>query len=95
MKIGQRLLDELATLARLRFEDSEREGMLRDLEAILDYVGKLEELDTREVPPTTHLFDAATPMREDRVARVRPVEGARRNAPEHEGTALVVPKVLE
>ena len=95
MKIGQRLLDELAMLARLRFEDSEREGMLRDLEAILDYVGKLEELDTREVPPTAHLFDVTTPRREDRVDRVLPADEALRNAPEYEGTALVVPKVLE
>lgn len=95
MKIGPRLLDDLSALAMLRFDRSEREGMLRDLEAILDYVEKLKELDTRDVPPTAHLFDVDTPLREDRVDRVLPVDEALRNAPEREGTSLVVPKVLE
>ncbi len=95
MKISRETLDDLATLARLRLEEEEREGMLRDLESILEYVEKLSELDTRDVPATSHLFDVETPMRPDRVQRVLPVEEAVRNAPEREGNALVVPKVIE
>ncbi len=95
MKITEELVLELAELARLRLEPDEAKRMQRDLDAILGYVEKLDELDTSDVPPTAHVLDVATPYREDRVRDVLPVEEAVRNAPEHDSNSMIVPKVIE
>ncbi len=95
MKITAETVRELAELAALELAPEDSERMQRDLEAILGYVEKLSELDTSGVPPTAHLLDVATPMREDRVAGTLPVEEAVRNAPEHDRSSMIVPKVIE
>ncbi len=95
MKITAETVRELADLAALELAPEDSERMQRDLEAILGYVEKLSELDTSGVPPTAHLLDLATPMREDRVAGTLPVEEAVRNAPEHDRSSMIVPKVIE
>jgi aspartyl-tRNA(Asn)/glutamyl-tRNA(Gln) amidotransferase subunit C len=69
--------------------------MQRDLDAILGYVDTLRELDTAGVPPTTHVLEIATPLRADAVCGVLPVSEVVRNAPQHDESAMIVPKVLE
>jgi len=95
VKITAEMVTYLARLARLRLEPDEAERMQRDLDAILGYVEKLAEIDTRDVPPTAHVLDMAARLREDRVSGVLPVSEAVRNAPEHTESAMVVPKVIE
>lgn len=95
MKISPEAVLELAELAQLRLEPEEVARMQRDLDAILAYVEKLSELDTREVPPTAHVLDIETPLRADEVADVLPVEDVVRNAPEHDASSMIVPKVIE
>jgi aspartyl-tRNA(Asn)/glutamyl-tRNA(Gln) amidotransferase subunit C len=95
VKITEETVLALGQLARLHLEPGEVERMRRDLEAILDYVEQLAELDTSEVPPTSHVLDVATPMRSDRVAEVLPVDAAVQNAPRHDHASMIVPKVLE
>lgn len=85
----------IARLARLRLTDEEVPRMQRDLDAILGYVATLRELDTKGVPPTTHVLEIATPLRSDEVRGVLPVEEVVRNAPQHDDSAMIVPKVLE
>ena len=95
MQITPGLLRELAALAHLEFDAEQAERMKRDLDSILRYVAKLEELDTTDVPPTWHVLDVATPMRDDAVEGVLPVSEAVRNAPEHDDASMIVPKVIE
>jgi aspartyl-tRNA(Asn)/glutamyl-tRNA(Gln) amidotransferase subunit C len=95
VKVTPELVQRLADLAELRLEGDEARGMQRDLEAILGYIEQLSELDTTDVPPTSHVLDVATPMREDRVEQVLPVAEAVRNAPRHDEASMIVPKVLE
>ena len=85
----------VATLARLALDEGEAEAMARDLEQILGHVQSLDALDTEGVPPTAHGFELATPMRPDTPADPMDPELAVANAPEHQGTAFLVPKVLE
>ncbi len=85
----------LARLAELALSEAEVERLRVDLARILDYAEKLRELDTEGIEPTSHVFELATPLREDRVAGVLSVDQAVRNAPAHERGAMVVPKVLE
>ncbi len=85
----------VAALARLALSDDEIESMSRDLEQMLEYVATLDRLDTEGVPPTAHGFDLVTPLRPDQPVEPLDPELVVANAPEREGTAFLVPKVLE
>ena len=85
----------VAALARLALSPDELVSMTRDLEQILGYVATLDDLDTDGVAPTVHGFERATPMRPDQPIAPLDPELAVANAPEREGTAFLVPKVLE
>lgn len=95
MAIDPETVAQLAQLARLDLSADEAERMRGDLEAILGYVAKLEELDTDDVDPTTHVLGLLSPLREDAVAGVLPADEAVRNAPERSDSAMVVPQVIE
>ena len=85
----------VAALARLAFSEEEATAMARDLEQILGHVRSLDALDTDGVPPTAHGFDMPTPMRPDHPAEPLDPELVVANAPAHQGSAFLVPKVLE
>jgi aspartyl-tRNA(Asn)/glutamyl-tRNA(Gln) amidotransferase subunit C len=85
----------IGRLARLRLEPDEAEALARDLDAILGYVAELSELDTRGVEPTSHVLPFPTPLRADEAAPSLPTEEALRNAPDSDGAAFLVPRVLE
>jgi len=93
--IGPSDVANVAKLARLAFSDEETEAMAKDLEQILGHVRSLDALDTEGVPPTAHGFELATPLRPDRPAEPLDPELAVSNAPARQGTAFLVPKVLE
>ncbi len=95
MRINAETVLELAALARLTLSAEEVERMRGDLEAVLDYMEKLSEIDTSNVPPTAHVLDISTPFRPDRVADLLSVGEAVRNAPEHDNSSMIVPKVIE
>ncbi len=95
MRIAADTVLRMASLAQLELTSDEVERMRRDLDAVLTYVEQLGELDTADVPATTHVLDLATPLRSDEVHDVLGVKDVVRNAPEHTEQAMVVPKVLE
>ncbi len=95
MKITAESVRELCDLASLRLDPEEAERMRDDLERILDYVGILSELDTEGVPPTSHVIEIATPLREDEVRGILAVEDVVSNAPRERDGSFVVPKVIE
>jgi len=85
----------VAQLARLALSDDEIQSMTQDLEQILDHVAALDSLDTSGVEPTAHGFDLRTPLRPDSAGAPLDPELAVANAPAHQGSAFLVPKVLE
>jgi len=95
LKITPELVDHVARLARLDLEEDEVLKMQNQLADILAYIDLLEELDISDVPPTSHVLDMADVMREDEVKSSLPVEKGLGNAPEREGTAFKVPKIIE
>ena len=87
-------VERVAALARLRLSEEEAEGIAHDLDQFLGHVAALEQLDTTGVEPTYHAIPLPTPLRPDRAAERLDPELALANAPEREGTAFVVPKVI-
>ncbi len=95
MKISKDDVIKVAELARLEFGEEELEKFTEQLGKILTYIEKLNELDTENVEPTSHVLDIATPLREDVVEDwLEPAEAVE-NAPEEEDGFFVVPKVIE
>jgi aspartyl-tRNA(Asn)/glutamyl-tRNA(Gln) amidotransferase subunit C len=88
-------VERIAALARLSVTDVEAERLAAELEAILAHVEQLSGLDTSEVEPTSHPIELATPLRDDLPEPPLDPELALANAPEREGSAFVVPKVIE
>jgi aspartyl-tRNA(Asn)/glutamyl-tRNA(Gln) amidotransferase subunit C len=87
-------IDRVARLARLALTGDELERFGQQLDDVLAYIAALDELDTSAVEPTSHPLPLATPFRDDEVGAALPHEAALANAPETDGEAFVVPKVL-
>ena len=95
MKITPEIVQHVARLARLDLDEEEARKMQKQMGDILGYIGLLEELDLADVPPTSHVMKMANVMREDVVKPSLPVEKGLANAPEKEGTAFKVPRIIE
>jgi len=95
LKITREIVDHVANLARLDLTEEETVRMQGQLGDILDYIGLLDELDLSDIPPTSHVIDMVNVMRDDEVRPSLPVEMGLANAPEREGTAFKVPRIIE
>jgi len=84
----------LARLARLALPDDELLRLAHDLGRILDHVAQLEALDVSGVPPMVHPLPFDAPLRADEPAAALPREVALAGAPEHDGDAFLVTRVL-
>lgn len=95
MSIQTKDVEHVAKLARLHLSDEERDRLTEQLNAILQYAEKLNELNTDEIAPTTHVLHLSNVMREDVVKDSLPPEKVFRNAPDEEDGQFKVPAVLE
>lgn len=95
MKISREEVLHVAKLARLELSSEEIERLTDQLSNILTYVEKLNQLDTKQVEPTSHVLSISNVFREDRARPPLPVEKALENAPDSEGTFFRVPKIIE
>jgi len=95
MKISKDDVVKVAELARLEVTKEETEIFTEQLGNILEYIEKLNELDTDNVEPTSHVLDISTPLREDKVVKWLSIEEVLQNAPESEDDFFVVPQVIE
>ncbi|MCC6641276.1 MAG: Asp-tRNA(Asn)/Glu-tRNA(Gln) amidotransferase subunit GatC [Deltaproteobacteria bacterium] len=94
-RITREEVARIASLARLSLDDDESQRTTTQIGAILDYVAQLAEVDTTGIEPTAHAVPLRTPLRADRAQPAMPPELAVANAPQREGTAFVVPLVLD
>jgi aspartyl-tRNA(Asn)/glutamyl-tRNA(Gln) amidotransferase subunit C len=95
MKIDKESIKKIAHLARLEFDESGAEKMSKDMSQILDWVEKLNEVDTASVEPLISMSSEVNDMREDKVANQLDHESALKNAPKRDAAYFRVPKVLE
>lgn len=94
MEVNDALVDKLAGLARLQFNAEEKENLRKDLQRMIEFVDKLNELDTTGVQPLLHMSDAVNVLREDLVQGSISREEGLKNAPETDGLYFKVPKVI-
>jgi aspartyl-tRNA(Asn)/glutamyl-tRNA(Gln) amidotransferase subunit C len=106
MKVTEKDVAYVADLANLELTDQERQRMLKDLNSILDYIDRLNELDTSDVPPMAQIStkfgqseakssNSNPAWREDVPRPSLQHTEAMKNAPETDGDFFKVPKVIE
>jgi aspartyl-tRNA(Asn)/glutamyl-tRNA(Gln) amidotransferase subunit C len=95
MTIDEKTVDEVAHLARLELSGEEKQGMIKDMNKILDFMDKLNEIDTTGVEPLVYMTDNVNSFREDVVKQEITHEEALMNAPKHDENYFLVAKVIE
>ena len=94
-KITLEQVRHIALLARLELTEDEEQRMLGDLEEMLEYVDKLNQLDTGNVEPTAQVGDIGAAMRDDAVTNPAAPDAILANAPAAREQMFKVPKIIE
>ncbi len=94
MEVNDELVDKLAHLARLSFEPTEKEEIKKDLQKMVSFIEKLNEIDTAGVEPLLFMTDEVNVLREDEVKGSISREEALLNAPHKDDLFFKVPKVI-
>lgn len=94
MEINYETIDHLARLAKLKFEDDQKESIREDLAKIIAFVDKIEELDTDNVEPLVHINQEINVLREDEVKETISQAQALKNAPSKDSDYFKISTVL-
>ena len=94
MSVTKKDVKKIAELARLEFTESDLESYTTEMNKMLDYVDKLNELDTENVQPLSHPIENTNVFRKDEVKESTEREDALKNAPDKSSEYFKVPKVI-
>ncbi len=95
MAVTKEQVKHIAKLARLKLNNEELESYTKELSSILDYIEKLDELDTSKVEPLTHPVENENVFRNDEPGVSIQTEEALKNAPQKDDKYFKVPKVIK
>ena len=95
MEVNDTMVNKLANLARLKFDDAEKEAIKNDLQKMIQFVEKLNELDTTGVEPLLHMSSNINVLRADEVKGSISREDGLQNAAVHDEYFFNVPKVIK
>ncbi|MBL7722800.1 MAG: Asp-tRNA(Asn)/Glu-tRNA(Gln) amidotransferase subunit GatC [Chitinophagaceae bacterium] len=95
MEVNDQLVEKLAHLSRLQFNESEKAEIKNDLQRMIGFVEKLNELNLDGVEPLMHMSEEMNVLREDEIKGSVSREEALKNAPLHDDQFFKVPKVIK
>ncbi|MFN8323063.1 MAG: Asp-tRNA(Asn)/Glu-tRNA(Gln) amidotransferase subunit GatC [Chitinophagales bacterium] len=95
MNIDNELVERLAELSKLEFDEHSKEGIKKDLQKILDLVQKLEEVNVDGIAPLIYMTDEKNILRKDMIQDTVTKEEALQNAPQRDSDYFKVPKVIK
>lgn len=95
MQVDDALIEKLAELSMLKFNETEKEEIKADLQKMIGFIDKLQELDTTGVEPLMHMSEEVNVLREDVPGEMLTQEQALKNAPRHDNQYFKVPKVIK
>ena len=94
MNIDSETVDNIANLARLELAEGEKQEMIQDMNKILDFMAKLNEVDTTGVEPLVYMTDEVNVFRDDVIKQEITTTEALENAPKHDDKYFLVAKVI-
>ena len=95
MQVNDALIEKLAELSMLKFNEAEKEEIKADLQKMIGFIDKLQELDTTGVEPLMHMSEEVNMLREDVIGPMLSQQEALKNAPHHDDQYFKVPKVIK
>lgn len=95
MKITDKIVKQISNLSMLDTGNIETEQIISELNLLLEYMKKLDELNTDEVKSLSHIFSVTNVLRSDELTPSFDRARLLANAPEHNNTVIVVPKTVE
>lgn len=95
MAISIKDVEHIAKLAKLNFSEEEKAAFTQQFNEILSFMEKLNELDTSNVEPLSHVIELQNVLRQDTVITSLPTEEALKNAPAKTDRFFKVPKVID
>lgn len=95
MAVNIKDVEHIAKLAKLNFSEQEKAEFTEQFNEILSFMEKLNELDTSDIEPLSHVIELQNVLREDVVRESLPTEDAVKNAPSHTDRFFKVPKVID
>lgn len=95
MEINYGMIEKLASLARLKFNEKEKEEIKKDLQNMIGMIEKMNELDTTGISPLLHITDNVNVMRDDVVEGGLTNDEALQNASNKNAPFFIVPKVIK
>lgn len=95
MEVNNKLIEDIAKLSKLKFDESSSEKMKDDLEKILAFVDKLNEIDTEGIEPLIYMSDEVNVLRADEISEETAQDEALKNAPQKDSDYFKVPTVLK
>ncbi|MFY8129301.1 MAG: Asp-tRNA(Asn)/Glu-tRNA(Gln) amidotransferase subunit GatC [Chitinophagaceae bacterium] len=95
MEITNELVDKLAHLSKLSFNNTEKESIKADLSKMIGFIEQLQQIDTQGVEPLQHMSDAVNVLRKDEQQGSISQQDGLLNAPKSDGKYFMVPKVIK
>ena len=95
MKVTNKLISDLAELAKLKFNKSENEKMKSDFKNMLDFIDKLSEINTKDIEPLIYLSDEINSLREDNISIKLSKEMALKNSTSNNSDYFTIPTILK
>ena len=95
MSIDNDTVKHIAKLARISLDEKKISGLSKDLSSIMEFIGRLNELNTDKITPLTSIINASLRSRKDEVSEEKIRDQILKNSPEKNEEFFVVPKVLE
>ncbi|MFA9464106.1 MAG: Asp-tRNA(Asn)/Glu-tRNA(Gln) amidotransferase subunit GatC [Velocimicrobium sp.] len=93
--ITDETIEYVGILAKLELSEEDKEHAKRDMGSMLDYIDKLNELDTKGVEPMSHVFPVNNVFREDEITNHDERDAILRNAPAQKDGSFIVPKTVD
>ncbi|OCA82679.1 Asp-tRNA(Asn)/Glu-tRNA(Gln) amidotransferase subunit GatC [Pradoshia sp. D12] len=94
-RISKEEVNHVANLSRLAITEEETERLQKQLDSIITFAEQLNELDTENIEPTTHVLHMKNVLREDKASKGLPREEVLKNAPDHQDGQIRVPGIME
>ncbi len=95
MKVDKKLVDKIAGLAKLEFDEAAKEKMVSDMNKMISFIDKLDQIDTELIEPLVYMSEETNVLRADEVGEHISKENALKNAPQKDSDYFKVPKVLK
>lgn len=95
MSLSKEIVKYVADLSRIELDESELIRLSKQLQDIVDFIGKLSEVDTKDIEPTSHILPIKDVLRQDIVKDSLPIDKTLANQPQKDDNFFSVPKVIE